>query len=79
MSLSVSFCVTAADIRHSSHTDDAGHPVMDTEKAASIVMYVAICRKFPRGPERDHWHAWLARLQGMPHLRLARVLPRKSS
>jgi hypothetical protein len=74
MTLSVTCCATAADIRQPTNADQAGFPAADIEKAACIVIYVAICRRFPRGPERELWHAWLARLQSTPNLPLSKLL-----
>jgi hypothetical protein len=65
---------TATEIGQPTNSDQAGVPAADIEKAACIVIYVAICRRFPPGPDRDHWHAWLARLQSTPNLPLSKLM-----
>jgi hypothetical protein len=78
MTLRVNLCATADDIGQPTNTAQADYPAADIEKAACIVIYVAICRRFPPGPERERWHAWLARLQSTPNLPLSKLLaPRK--
>ncbi len=62
----MTFVENAADLQRPTYKDQADYPATDIEKAACIIMYVAICRRFPHGPERELWHAWLARLQSTP-------------
>jgi hypothetical protein len=65
---------SATEIEQPTNGDHAELPTADIEKAACIVIYVAICRRFPPGPERERWHAWLARLQSTPNLPLSKLL-----
>jgi hypothetical protein len=67
-------CPTAADTGQPTDRDQADCPAADIEKAACIVIYVAICRRFPPGPERERWHDWLARLQSTPNLPPSKLL-----
>jgi len=75
----VTLRVTAADIGQPTNSDEADYPAAEIEKAACIVIYVAICRRFPPGPERERWHAWLARLQSTPNLPLSKLLASRYS
>jgi hypothetical protein len=74
MPLRVTLGAPAADLGQPINTDQTDHPAADIEKAACIVIYVAICRRFPPGAERERWHAWLARLQSTPNLPLSKLL-----
>jgi hypothetical protein len=65
----------AADLQCRTYNDQADDPATEIEKAACIIMYVAICRRFPPGLEREHWHSWLARLQATPQLHVSALLP----
>ena len=65
---------TATGIAQPASSDQADFPAADIEKAACIVIYVAICRRFPPGPDRERWHAWLACLQSTPNLPLSKLL-----
>jgi hypothetical protein len=62
----MSLLENAVELRRPTCSDQSAEPAADIEKAACIIVYVAICRRFPPGPERDRAHAWLARLQATP-------------
>jgi hypothetical protein len=71
----MTFCANSADPRLATSGEQADHPATEIEKAACIIMYVAICRRFPPGPERELSHAWLARLQSTPSRSVSALLP----